>query len=323
MSGAEVEVLPLPVHVERALMWWRGNPMLPASYVKNNKVDVEGMRRAAFLLFKVDVDVEAWLGDTFVIKDQVGFKADLQRHLLTRPGTGYDFEILEVDDEHCTARIMTPTGWKPPLTKRFTDNDIQAYARRGAKDGEEYNENYRDKRRRMLLARVSTELVDLYAKGVLRGIVAQADAGVEYAEGDGETPPAVAAAVKYPPRSFAPDGSTIPEYLREVEVSDAERADLRRRLDVLQTEQPEAFAAVLDRWKQKRRPALSSHNFTESHGELLEYFVADAILAVAAERHPSGGAADVVPDHVYDSEPEANVHEEGTYRYDPEDGRPM
>ena len=85
--------------------------MLPASYRrKDGTVDVEGMERAARLLLYLDVDPMAALGDTFVIHDQVGFKADLQpRAILTRPGSGYDFELLEVDDVHAVARIKTPS----------------------------------------------------------------------------------------------------------------------------------------------------------------------------------------------------------------------
>jgi hypothetical protein len=301
MTGSDVEVLPpLSVAGRRALAWWKSNPMLPASY-RNSKtgvVDLEGMERATRLLLYLHLDPIATLGDTFVIKDQVGFKADLQRAILTRPGTGYDFEILDVDDEHVTARIKTPGGWKAPLTKRITDRDIVTYAARNT-------ENYRDKPRRMLEARVTTELIDLYAKGVLRGMVGAA--GVGYAEDDDDaTAPAVPMTPVAVPRSVTPDGSTIPQAWREKEVSPTVRAELRARIEALLDERPDAYEQLLERWKLTPRPGLSSHNFTVTHGELLAIYLDQAAID-----------ADIIPDATGDDDPEA-------YGYEPDDdGRPF
>ena len=303
MTGTDLELSPAG---ERAVIFWRHNPMLPASYVKNGHVDLAGMRRAVFTLDRLGLDPLDTLADTYVIHDQVGFKADLQRILLARQ-PGYDFEILEVDDHHVTARIKTPTGWKPPITKNIDDTDLVAYARRNT-------DNYRDKPRRMLEARVTTELVDLYAKGVLRGIV---ETQVPETAGwftdqtepaAGETGPVGEAA--RPPRSIAPDGATIPEHLREPEVDQAVRDELIARIEALDLETREDLSLVA---RSLRLPNIKTPRFTRAHGALL-----DRLITEAADR------AQTVPAHVYDDAPEASSGEPGSERYDPDDpGRPF
>jgi hypothetical protein len=299
VTGTDVAIV-LPQEAERALVFWRNNPMLPASYTKAGQVDWDGMRRAAWLLTWLDVDVAASLGDTFVIKDQVGLKADLQRALLARV-PGYDLEVLELDDEHIVARIATPTGWKPPLTKWIGDRDMVEYATRN-------KDNYDKKPRRMLVARVTTDLIDLYAKGVIRGLVrAQAgDAAAIYTDAQPDQP-----AVELPARATAPDGSTIPEPLREPPVSDQTRGELASRVAALQ---PDPLADLTATCKDLRLPNLRSNRFTRAHGALL-----DRLIAEVVDRWGTGEIVEEVPHAVYDDSPESSDAEPGAERYDPDD----
>jgi len=274
MTGQEVEVL--SGEARRAVAWWTASPNLPAAYIgKQGVIDVEGLRLAAFALQRLDVDPFDTLGDTFVITDSygrksLGFKADLQRALLTRH-PGYDFEVLEVDDEHIVARLRTPSGWKTPLTKKLTDRDMVVYAARGAKDGEEINANYRDKPRRMLEARITTELIDLYAKGVLRGIVAQAAPDVLLIDTPDED--AALRAVEGRLRATAPDGTTIPEHLREPEVTDEVRAELLAKLGRLSDESRQSLN---HKWfVDLHAPNPKTNRFTKAHGELLSRLIVE------------------------------------------------
>jgi hypothetical protein len=196
---------------------------------------------------------------------------------------GYDFEVLEVDDDHATGRIKTPTGWKPPHTVRRTDRAMVVYAERNV-------DNYRDKPQRMWVARLTTDLIDLYAKGVIRGIV-RAEAGVEWFTDQGEAPagdpdpaplggsvppgsgsPALPAGP--PPRSVAPDGSTIPEHLREPEVDAEVRTELLNRVTGLD----EATVADLSEvCKDLKIPNLKTVRFTRAHGALLTRLITEAV----------------------------------------------
>ncbi len=328
MTSTDVEVL--PANAQRAIVWWRSNPMLPASYRRRDgTVDVEGMERAARVLLRLEMDPYDALGDTFVIKDQVGFKADLQRHLLTRV-PGYDFEILEADDEHVTARVKTKGEWKPPLTKRITDTDIQVYANRTSPDDNSgpaptgsqlKNRNYREKPRRMLEARVSTELIDMYAKGVLRGWLMPM--GITLAE-DGDGPAQLGGEVsgpppQLPPRSVAPDGTTIPEHLREPEVDEAMRQMLADRVAALD---PAARQALSDVWMGELRcPNPKTHRFTRAHGALLLRMLNELSAPVsppppqattgAEPRVVDTETGEVIPPHVHDDAPEARGMDEG------------
>jgi hypothetical protein len=284
--GAELEVLPAPAR--RALAWWRPNPMLPASYRrKDGSIDVEGMERAAWLLVRLNIPVVEALGDTFVIKDQIGFKADLQRAILMRPGTGYDFEVLELDDEHCTARLQTPTGWKAALSKRITDTDIRAYAERNAA-------NYDEKPARMLLARVTTLLIDAYAKGVIRGWVA--DAGFNYADDE---------EAARPRPEYREDGSTLPEHLRQPECPEELRTALLDRLAVLEQRAPEKVRALAARLAPAKIPNLrkGGPDFKWAHGMLLD------VLFAELEMELGHADVDAVPAHVRDASPEARGYD--------------
>ncbi|HEY2300800.1 MAG TPA: hypothetical protein VGH66_02855 [Acidimicrobiales bacterium] len=305
---AALEVL--PPYARKAVTFWKTNAMLPASYLKKDAqgrvvgVDLEGMEHAAWMLVRLDVDPIDALRDTYMVHGEVGFKADLQRALLARV-PGYDFELLEVDDEHATARIRTPTGWKPPITKRIGDADVVTYARQN-------QANYRDKPRRMLEARITTELIDLYAKGVIRGLVQRTapsaagwytDTGEPEAAPLGEVEPSGP-----PPRSVAPDGTTIPEPLREPEVADDVRAELRGRLAGLE---PDAITGLAARCKALGMPNLNTVRFTRCHGALLSRLIDET---AELSRPPASS---------YDDDPEAADHGDAGYRYDPDDGSPF
>jgi hypothetical protein len=286
MTGQEVEVIDLPRQAQRALVFWRTNPMLPVSYIdsRTGEIDLAGMERAAWLLTRLGVDPWDALGDTFNIKGNIGFKADLQRTLLALV-PGYDFELLEVDDEHATARLKTPTGWKPPITKRITDTDIQHYKKQQPDDAEK--NNYMTKPNRMLEARVTTELIDLYAKGVIRGLV-RAEAGEragwysdqgeepvsELGSGTGEEASTESSSRMVPARSVAPDGTTIPEYLREPEVDADVRADLLARIGDLDDD---ARADLHEVCSALKIPNVRTVRHTRAHGALLARLIGEAV----------------------------------------------
>jgi hypothetical protein len=277
--GAELEVL--PAQARRALLWWRTNPMLPASYRrKDGTVDVEGMERAAWLLVRLGIPVVEAIGDTFVIKDQVGFKADLQRSILCRPGSGYDLDVLELDDEHCTVQITTPAGPKTPLTKRIGDADIVVYAARN-------ETNYTEKPARMLLARCTTLAIDTHAKGVIRGWVAQA--GFAYAEEEdaGRGP------------QYRADGSTLPEALAQPACPDDLRAALLERLAVLEERAPGEVRALAARLAPAKIPNLrkGGPDFKLAHGMLLDVLFAQLEAGLDVD--------EPVPPDVHDDTPEA------------------
>jgi hypothetical protein len=267
-TSAQLEVL--PPSGQRAVVWWKDNPMLPSSFRRQDgTVDMVTLERACRICIQLEMDPVETVRDMFVVKDQIGFKADLQRHLLMRV-PGYDFEILEIDDEHVTARVMAKGVWKTPITKRITDKDMVVYAKNN-------KANYEDKGRRMLEARVTTESVDLYAKGVLRGWLMPM--GIELADGYGEDGVGpgntVTREVRQPdpapieqaPRSTAPDGSTIPEPLREPEVSDDMRVALLDRVKGLNDDQRAALNGV---WFQEfHAPNPNTHRFTVAHAALL------------------------------------------------------
>jgi hypothetical protein len=162
----------------------------------------------------------------------------------------------------------------------------------------------------MLEARVTTELIDLYAKGVLRNMAVEALPGVEFTDAD-ESALDVLAAGEAAPRSVAPDGHTIPAANREDEVDSDVRAGLRATLSILEREQPAVFVALQVRWTATTRPPLGSPNFTVSHGQLLEYMIAEAIGPSVNPGSGSGSAAvepdpGPTPEHVHDDDsPEA------------------
>lgn len=299
---SEVELV-LPRQARQAIAFWKTNPMLPTSYVKiDNKtgevtINVAGMEKAAWLITRAIGPEYVWdfLGDTFDIKGNIGFKADLQRLCIERV-PGYGFEFLEVTNERVTARIKVNGAWKPPLTKRIDDTDIQTYKKAN-------EDNYTKKPNRMLEARVTTELVDLYAKGVIRGLIrAGASDLTAYYTDQGEEPTGelgagtggeAPTAPGPPPRSTAPDGSTIPEALREPEVDDEMRQALRERIDSLD-DTPKA--ALIDVWREFRAPNLKGHQFTRAHGALLWRLIDElspsAAAAPAADDDASGSTSD-------------------------------
>jgi hypothetical protein len=286
-TGTDIEVL--PAQARRALAWWRSNPMLPASYKrKDGTIDVEGMERAAWLLVRLGIPVVEALGDTFVIKDQVGFKADLQRAILTRPGTGFDFDVLEVDDEHCTVVVTTPTGPKTPLTVRITDKHITELAKRNA-------DNYNEKPHRMLLARATTLAIDAYAKGVIRGWVA--GAGYDYAEEEARLRP-----------EYRDDGSSLPEHLRQPACPDDDRQALLDRLALLEARAPEKVRELAVRLAPAKLPNLrrGGPDFKVAHAMLLDLLFAQVEADLADS---SSNTDEATPAHVHDDTPEARGYD--------------
>ena len=334
MTGADLELPPLPASARRAVTWWKNNPQIPASYVHNGVVDVDGLERAAWVLVRLGVDVEACLGDTFVIKDVVGFKADLQRSLLARiPGYAIDFP--EIADDHVTGRIKTPAleGWSSPLTKRLWretpiprddpdkgwrgDRDLITYAKNN-------EANYRDKPNRMMEARVTTELIALHAKGVLTGLVlataGPAVAFTEVQENGGELGPAQVVGESPPGPSSsmatAPDGSTIPAHLRELPVDGDVRAKLVGALAMLEEQHPAEYLWLADICRGLRIPNLRSSRVTQAHAALVGRLIDEALEMV--------DQPDDIPAAVHDDAPEAaGAEEDQPYRYDPADGEPF
>jgi hypothetical protein len=174
--------------------------------------------------------------------------------------------------------MVFPDGSRSsPLTISGELGDIKAYADRNAK-------NYREKPRRMYEARATTELISLYASGALAGIVA--GAGVdEYVLGSGPAPVGEVTSDTGsgpPARSVAPDGSTIPEHLREPEVDEDTRAALMARAEALDAD---VRADLLDVLRPLKVPNIKTHRFTAAHGVLL-----DRLLSEAMARHPSSGS---------------------------------
>jgi hypothetical protein len=320
MTGTEIEVVTTPT-VRRAVAWWRRNPTLPASYLnKDGTVDVDGITLAADTLERLDVDPVANLGDTYVVHDnygrmQLGFKADLQRALAER--CGYEIFIDEIDDEHVVAHMVTPTGPKPPITKRLADKDLTAYAKRNPR-------NYDDKPNRMLEARVSTELIDLYAKGVLRGIItpALADRAGWHDTDHYDPGPGVDPLGEVP----AAPGPLIDE---------ADRAWLADRLDWLNLHRPDIHTWLRQVWKAAGRPGLRAPQLTAADGRLMRTLLQfpgpvstagdpppgpDAPPAGA----PAGPGDHHIPDHVHDTAPESRGYDDDLQPASYEDpGRPF
>src|SRR5262249_6167649 len=78
-----------------------------------------------------------------------------------------------------------------------------------------------------------------------------------------------------PPRSIAPDGSTIPEHLREPEVSPEVRAGLLRRVEELDDSSREELNRM---WFQVlRAPNPKTVRFTRAHGALLARLINEAV----------------------------------------------
>jgi hypothetical protein len=105
-----------------------------------------------------------------------------------------------------------------------------------------------------------------------------------------------------PPRSVAPDGSTIPEALREPECPQEWRAEILARLEVLE---PEVIAA-LEQWRDELGlPNVRSHRFTKAHGALVMRLI-----------HEATGPALFV---AVDEPTPASVHDDAPEAYEPHD----
>jgi hypothetical protein len=264
VTGTEIEVLPPSRSVQRAVAWWRPSKMLPASYVTNGVVDLESLQRAAERLEALNLDPYDNLGDTFVIKGQVGLSAALQRALLERVGYRVLFDYA--DDKEASGRVMFPDGQTtPPLTIHITDTDIANYAKQNKR-------NYDEKPRRMLEARLSTELISLYAAGVIRGIITAAglvDVTVDASDTIAAAPPAP----QLPPRSVAPSGATIAEPDREPAIDDTVRDQLTQRIAELDQSHQ---ADLLVIWRALAIPPLKSLRLTRAHGALIDRLVTEA-----------------------------------------------
>jgi hypothetical protein len=297
--------------VDRAVVWWRKNPQLPASYIaRDGSVDLEGMTLGAQALDRIGFDPLANLGDTFVVRDNsgrmsLGFKADLQRTIASR--CGYDVMIDEADDAHVVAHMSTPRGNTPKLTKRITDKDIKSYAERN-------KPNYEQKPRRMLEARISTELVDLYAKGALRGSIAplMAEAGIAWFEGDGTDvgPGGRLGEVVPPGPALTPGGASIPPGRREPPIADDTRAAILTRITTLKLADPDAHQALVDWWKDQTAtetmPAglnLKLDQVTRLHGWALERRLDDIDNERARSADQETGE---IPGAIHDDDPAAN-----------------
>jgi hypothetical protein len=297
--------------VDRAVTWWRRNPTLPASYIaKDGSVDLEGMTIGAQALDRIDFDPLANLGDTFVVRDNygrmsLGFKADLQRTIASR--CGYDVIVDEIDDDHIVGHMETPRGPTPKLIKRMTDKDMKVYAERNKK-------NYDEKPRRMMTARLTTDLIDLYAKGTIRGSIGplMAEAGVTWIEGE-ETDVgsgAVFGEVGPPGPALTPGGATIPPGRREPPIADDTRAAILTRITTLKLADPDAHQALVEWWKEQTAtetmPAgvnLKLDQITRLHGWALERMLdeIDNDRVRAADKETGE-----IPGAVHDNDPAAN-----------------
>jgi hypothetical protein len=282
VTGTEIE---LSRQVQKAVAFWEPSQMLPSSYRKDGVVDLVSLRLAADRLETLGLDPYANLGDTFVIAGQVGLSAALQRALLER--VGYLILFDSVDDVHAAGRVQFPDGRvTPALTIRIDDTDIAAYAKKNPT-------NYDTKPRRMLEARLSTELISLYASAVLRGIIGAA--GVTDIRID-DTPA--------PRPAFAPDGSTIPEADREPPIDPTVRAGLAARIGDLDSD---ARAALLEAWRDLQIPPLGSHRLTRAHGALISRLIDEAA--------PAGTPT---PAAVHDDTPESRGYQDA--EVDPQTG---
>jgi hypothetical protein len=336
MTSTAVELLAdATPQVRRAVAFWQ----LPArlrnaadSYIDKGQVDLEAVLYACQRLEAVGVDPIDNLPDTYVIRDEkkgtysFGLYGKLQRALL--PRAGYRINVKESDDVHATGTISAMAdGWEsPPFTVTIDDTDIQVYAKRGAKGGEERNANYRDKPSVMLYNRLSSKLIDLYAGEALRNVARAAGFGhldsgpAPHGEG-GQTGP-----------EYRDDGSRLPDHLREPPCPPELRADLIARLGFLQETAPEHVRALGERIRTARIPNLRSggDDFKLAHGWLLDLLFKSieaslsdppGMTTAPGTRHPAeppgGSEPDDVPSHVYDDAPEARG-------YAPDDpGRPF
>jgi hypothetical protein len=324
MTGAEVElVAQASPQVQRAVAYWALPARLRAvasSYLRDDgTVDMDALLFACERLDMLHVDVIENLPDTFVVPDKnkgtfsFGMYAALQRALIAR--SDYRIDFKEVTDDHVTAVMVFPNGRESsPLTINGDLGDIKRYAKRNAK-------NYDEKPRRMYEARVTTELVSLYAADALRNIARAAGVGaIELGDSGPASPGEVRSSnPEPPPRSVAPDGSTIPEYLREPEVDPEVRAQLIARIEALA---PEVRDDLLEVVKPYKLPNIRTNRLTKAHAALLDRLINETLArhqtvvrelsdpAAPGSRHPVAAAgpepdSDRVPAHVYDQTPEA------------------
>jgi hypothetical protein len=262
-----------------------------------------------------------------VIKGQVYPMAEVLRVLAIR--AGWEIDVLEDSHEQCTIRLSKPGR---------TDKTFTMTAAEGRNAGSApTNENWTKDPRAMLLARTTRRAIKLYCPEVLAGTPPDRIGG--WSENPvtepalvgepGDVPPPPADRERgglavgdqptrmVPPRSIDPTGATIPEALREPEVSDELRAELVDQLSVLDED-------TLDRLRDTCRylclPNLNTHRFTRAHAALL--------VRLIEETHYSNVPTAPTPDDIYDDEPESTgaVDADQPHSYanpDEDDGRPV
>jgi len=310
--------------VDRAVATWRPTTMVPAQYLdKQGHVKLADLQLAGMWLYALDVPPTPNLPQVYIIHGRVGIMAELQRALIAR--AGYDLEIVETTAERAVVRIRRhPDSWKPDVVVTWAD---------AVRAGWTTSPNYQKIPDRMLAARACTKAISLYAPGALTGVVAPAN-NIAQLEPAGEAPGEVAnpAGPSIPARSIAPDGSTIPEHLREPEVDEPVRAWLIERVDTLTETDRDTLAAIVH---PIQVPNLRSHRFTQAHAMLLDRLlneisgpVSPRPSAVDAAAHPPAAAPtgpDQPPTHLYDNMPEARGYDDDLQpaSYEDPDGAPF
>ena len=238
----------------------------------------------------------------YIVAGSANLTAAAQRVLARRAGYDLDFPDDEQTDHQGTAYIRKGTHgvWRKVT---FTAAQAKTANLLGKDNWVHYG-------RDMLTARACTRAVSRYAPEVLAGL----DASEAWADDDPDDPTG---------GRTAPDGTTIPDADREPPLDPAELDAIVADLKALPADQREWFRR---KWKDEPPdgygcPSLTRGGWlTAAHGALARYLLDDAQAAADYAERLENALADAVPGAVHNDLPEANQHEDGTERYDPDDG---
>ena len=238
------------------------------------------------------------LPQVYVVHGRPGFMAQLQIALAAR----FNCHIVPLDDESGAKKGVVKVLGKDRQWHRVTVTMEEAETAGWPKK----NPNYASMPDRMLMARAVTKAIGLHcpeAKLMLPP-ADQAEMDFDADPTTGEiAPPALDRQV--PPRSIAPDGTTIPEHLREPAIDEDARDSLIAQLETLS---PPVLAAVQERARELAIPNLKSARVTRAHGVLVAMLIEHAQITADRERgvEPEVVQSGDVPADVIDGQPEAS-----------------
>jgi hypothetical protein len=271
-------------------------------YAKDGQVLEGNVALAVWTSAEVGLPLVRALDWVYIVKGSANLTAAAQRVLARRAGYDLDFPDDEQTDTVGTAYIRYGTSgvWRKVT---FTLEQARTANLLG-------KDNWQHYARDMLTARACTRAVSRYAEEVKAGMNAS---GVWPNDDDPDD---------IDGGRIAPSGATIPAAEREPAIDAEQLEAIVADLKALPADQREWFRR---RWKDAPPTGLGCPSLTRggwltaAHGALARYMLADAEQAATFAARLAEAVADAVPPDVHDDAPEANQHEDGTERYDPDD----